>query len=63
MLMILHEEDTGETPNQENMFIVSHTRKDGNPINAAVGEAMVSAEYIILFVRSSFHLYVLCKRR
>jgi hypothetical protein len=45
------------------MFIVSHTKKDGNPVNTMAGEAMVSAKYVILFVGSSFHLYVLCRRR
>jgi hypothetical protein len=59
MLMILQEEDTGETLNRDDMFIVSHTKKDGNLVNAAVGEAMVSTKYVILFVCSSFHLYVL----
>jgi hypothetical protein len=61
MLMILQEEDIRETPNRDNMFIVLHTKKDGNPVNAAVGEAMVSAKYVILFVCSSYHLYVLCR--
>jgi hypothetical protein len=42
MLMILQEEDTGETPNRDDMFIVSHTKKDGTPVNVTAGEAMVS---------------------
>jgi len=29
------------------MFIVSHTKKDGNPVNAAAGEAIVSGKYVI----------------
>jgi hypothetical protein len=45
------------------MFIVSYTKKDGNPVNAAAEEAMVSTKYVILFVCSSFHLYVLSRRR
>jgi hypothetical protein len=32
-------------------------------MNAATGEAMISAKYVILFVCSSYHLYVLCRRR
>jgi hypothetical protein len=63
MLMILQVEDTRETPNRDDMFIVSHTKKDGNLVNATAGEAMVNAKYVILFVGSSFHLYVLCRRR
>jgi hypothetical protein len=63
MLMILQEEDTGKIPNRDYMFIVSHTKKDGNTVNTMAGEAMVSAKYVILFVGSSFHLYVLCRRR
>jgi hypothetical protein len=61
--MILQEEDTGETLNWDDMFIVSHTKKDGNPMNATAGEDTVSTKYVILFVDSSFHLYVLCRRR
>jgi hypothetical protein len=61
--MILQEEDTGETLNRDDMFIVLYTKKDENPVNAAAGEALVSAKYIILFVCSSFHLYVLCRQR
>ncbi len=45
--MILQEEDTGETPNRDDMFIVSHTKKDGNPVNEAAGEAIVSGKYVI----------------
>jgi hypothetical protein len=40
--MILQDEDTGETSNRDNMFIVSHTKKDGNLMNATAGETMVS---------------------
>jgi hypothetical protein len=40
--MILQEEDTGETPNRDDMFIASHTKKYGNLVNATAGEAMVS---------------------
>jgi hypothetical protein len=40
MLMILQEEDIGETPNRDDMFIVSHTKKDGSPVNAAAGETI-----------------------
>jgi hypothetical protein len=55
MLMILQEEDIGETPNRDDMFIVKHTKKDGNPMNAAVVEAIVSDKYVILVLCSSFH--------
>jgi hypothetical protein len=60
MLMILHEEDTRETPNRDDMFIVSHTKKDGNPLNAVAGKAIVSGKYIILVVCSSFHPLIFC---
>jgi hypothetical protein len=53
--MILQEEDIRETPNRDDMFIVSHTKKDGNPVNAAAGEAIVSGKYVILVLCSSFH--------
>jgi hypothetical protein len=53
--MILQEEDIGETPNQDDMFIVLHTKKDGNPVNAAAGKTIVSGKYIILDLCSSSH--------
>jgi hypothetical protein len=40
--MILQEEDTSETPNRDDMFIILHTKKYGNPVNATAEEAMVS---------------------
>jgi hypothetical protein len=55
MLMILQEEDIGETPNRDNIFIVSHTKKDGNPVNAAAGETIVSGKHNILVLGSSSH--------
>jgi hypothetical protein len=42
--MILQEENMGETPNRDYMFIVSHTKKDGNLVNVAAGEAIVSSK-------------------
>jgi len=60
MLMILQEEDIGETPNQDDMFIVSHTKKDGNPVNAVAGEAIVSGKYVILVLCSSFYPWMFC---
>jgi hypothetical protein len=60
MLMILQEEDRGETLNRDDMFIVSHTKKDGNPVNAAAGEAIVSGKYVILVICSSFHPWMFC---
>jgi hypothetical protein len=42
------------------MFIVSLTKKDGNLVNAAAGEAIVSAKYVILVVYSSFHPWMFC---
>ncbi|XP_062170564.1 uncharacterized protein LOC133876304 [Alnus glutinosa] len=41
------EEDMGETPNRDDMFIVSHTKKDGNPVNAAAGEVISKMKEII----------------
>jgi len=58
--MILQEEDIGETPNRDDMFIVSHTKKDGNPVNATAGEAIVSGKYVILVLCSSFHPWMFC---
>jgi protein-S-isoprenylcysteine O-methyltransferase Ste14 len=60
MLMILQEEDIGETSNRDDMFIVLHTKKDGNSMNVAIGEAIVSAKYVILVVCSSFHSCMFC---
>jgi len=57
------------------MFMVTHTKKDANPVNELVGEAMVSAKYVLLceygygkyifmqILCSSYHLYVFCRRR
>jgi protein-S-isoprenylcysteine O-methyltransferase Ste14 len=58
--MILQEEDIGETPNRDDMFIVSHTKKDGNPMNAAAGETIVSGKYVILVLCSSSHPWMFC---
>jgi hypothetical protein len=60
MLMILQEEDIGETLNRDDMFIVSHTKKDGNLVNAAVGETIVSGKYNILVLGSSSHPWMFC---
>jgi hypothetical protein len=60
MLMILQEEDIGETPNRDDMFIVSHTKKDGNPVNAAAGETIVNGKYNILVLGSSSHPWMFC---
>jgi hypothetical protein len=60
MLMILQEEDIGETPNRDDMFIVSHTKKYGNPVNAAAGETIVSGKYVILILCSSAHPWMFC---
>jgi len=60
MLMILQEEDIGETPNRDDMFIVLHTKKDGNPVNAAAGETIVSGKYNILVLGSSSHPWMFC---
>jgi hypothetical protein len=46
--MILQEEETGETPNRSDMFMVTHTKKDGTPVNDLAGEALVSAKYVLL---------------
>jgi hypothetical protein len=43
----MQEEDMGETPNRDDMFIVSHTKKDGDPVNAAAGKVIVSGKYVI----------------
>jgi hypothetical protein len=42
------------------MFIVSHTKKDGNPVNAATGETIVSDKYVILELCSSSHPWMFC---
>jgi hypothetical protein len=60
MLMILQEEDIGETPNRDDMFIVSHTKKDGNPVNAAAGETIVSGKYKMLVLGSNSHPWMFC---
>jgi hypothetical protein len=48
MWVILQEEETGETPNRCDMFTVTHTKKDGNPVNKLAREALVSAKYVLL---------------
>ncbi|XP_062167755.1 uncharacterized protein LOC133873961 isoform X2 [Alnus glutinosa] len=53
-------EDIGETPNKDDMFIVSHTKKDGNPVNAAAGETIVNGKYVILVLCSSSHPWMFC---
>jgi hypothetical protein len=58
--MILQEEDKRETPNRDDMFILSHTKKDGNPVNAVAGETIVSGKYVILVLCSSSHLWMFC---
>jgi hypothetical protein len=75
MSMILQEEDTGETPNRCDMFVVSHTRKDGTPVNELAGAALVSAKYLLLreydygkyifmqILCSIYYFYVLCRPR
>jgi hypothetical protein len=68
--MILQAEDMGETPNRDDMWCVTHTKKDGNPVTEKAGEAIVSAKYVLLreyefmpIICSSYHLYVLCRLR
>jgi len=46
--VILQEEEIGETPNQCDMFTVTHTKKDGNIVNELAREAMASAKYVLL---------------
>jgi hypothetical protein len=46
--MILQAEDMGETPNRDDMWCVTHTKKDGNPVTEKAGEAIVSAKYVLL---------------
>jgi len=41
------EEDTGETLNRCDMFMVTHTKKDENHVNELAGEAMVKRKTII----------------
>ena len=73
--MILQEEDSGETSNRCDMFVVSHTRKDGTPVNEVAGAALVSAKYLLLreyyygkyiftqILYLIYYLYVLCRPR
>jgi hypothetical protein len=35
-------------------------KKDGNPVNAAAREIIVSGKYVILVVCSSFHPWMFC---
>ena len=75
MSVILQEEDTGETPDRDSMFVVSHTRKDGTPVNESAGAALVSAKYLLLreyyygkyifmqILCLIYYLYVLCRPR
>jgi hypothetical protein len=50
----------GETLNRDDMFIVSDTKKDGDPVNAAAGETIVSGKYNILVLGSSSHPSMFC---
>jgi hypothetical protein len=63
MLVILQKEDTGETPNRCDMFVVSHTRKDGTPVNEVAGAALVCAKYLLLreyYYRKYIFMQILC---